>query len=242
MKLIKPFTLIVALGAIGSLFSQPNLADLEAKGVIRCNQAADPACLLVSVNEETPKTDAAETEYASTPASEKSRANPADVSVSFSYSGPMGDGRTWPLDNGSILASGDKIKVYVEFHQNTCVYLVHFDSHDQFNELMQSNGQRNCQPAGTRVILPRENKVFMLNHNLGQETIHTIVSRDEIAGFEHHYQEQISRIDQGVAAKIDSKGFDVVEDTATPGQARLVVCPGVDACREEFVIHHVAKR
>ena len=244
MKLVRTFGLIAILGASGSLFSQPNLADSEAKGFTDCNQArAIPTCTLLSVNEETPKTDAAETEYASTPASEKTRANPADVSVSYRYSGPLGDGRTWPLDNGSTMASGDQFKVFVEFNQTACVYLMHFDSHGQVNDLMTLGKQANCQPAGTRVILPAENKSFSLDDKTGQEVIHTIASLSKMTGLKYQYQDQIKRISQGVVAQYhQSKGVFVTVDAVQPGQARSVVCPGTDACRDEFVIQHVARR
>jgi hypothetical protein len=195
------------------------------------------------MNTQTPKTDAAESEYRLTPATLKLRANQADVSVSYRYSGPIGGGRTWALDNGSTMATGDKFKVFVEFNQTACVYLMHFDSHGQVNDLMTLGKQANCQSAGTRVILPAENKSFSLDDKTGQEVIHTIASLSKMTGLKHQYQDQIKRISQGAIAQYhQSKGVLVTVDAVQPGQARSVVCPGTDACRDEFRIHHIARR
>jgi hypothetical protein len=230
--------------AIGFTSSNPSFAELESKGVVQCNQPSpENRCIVVAFNTKTPETDADETAYRMTLATLKKNAAEADVGVSYRFSGAIGSGRSWALDNGSTLASGDKFKVFVEFHQDTCLYLVQFDTHGQFNELLELSERSNCQSAGTRLILPAENMSFTLDDKTGQETIHTIASRSEIIGLKDDYQNQIGQVSQGMIAQYsESKGILVTVDSLPPGQNRSVVCPKADACRDEFVIHHVAHR
>lgn len=171
-----------------------------------------------------------------------------DVDFQYRYSGPQGNGKAKPLDNGTTLKSGDKFTITVEANKDVYVYLFHYDSHQQFNELLSLSGHPNRIKAGQKLMLPAKDAHFVLDDHVGEETIHTIVSTKPLDDLHEQYRKKLLRT--YVVYNI-AKGLDIGEDTPSKAEAatvgdrlsgRSVACLAPeDACRESFTIRHVAK-
>jgi len=111
-----------------------------------------------------------------------------DVSVQYRYSGPQGTGKENMLDNGATLKTGDKFTISLQAQEPRYVYLFHFDSSGQLNELLSLSGKRNQVTAGSKLTLPAPDQHFLLDNKIGVETIHTIVSKKELTNLRDKYQ------------------------------------------------------
>ncbi|GEM_PF-3347016 len=118
--------------------------------------------------------------------------NTVDISLNYRYSGPQGTGKSEVLDNGATLKSGDKFTMDLEARESRYVYLFHFDSNGQLNELLSLSGKRNKVEAGSKLTLPAPDQHFLLDNKTGVETIHTIVSKTELTGLWEKYRAMLS--------------------------------------------------
>ncbi|MCP4699095.1 MAG: DUF4384 domain-containing protein [Gammaproteobacteria bacterium] len=173
-----------------------------------------------------------------------------DIVFQYRHSGPEGVGKQEALDNGSILESGDKFTVEFEAEESLYVYLYHFDANGQLNELLSMSGYNNHVSAGKKVTLPSADKHFVLDDSIGDETIHTILSKTPLTGLEAKYKAK--GLGNGDIEHRAKKGIRIREDKApTETRAkendtgRRIACLAEEtaetACRESFVIHHVRR-
>ncbi|MDM8545980.1 DUF4384 domain-containing protein [Candidatus Venteria ishoeyi] len=170
-----------------------------------------------------------------------------DMDIRYHYSDASGNGKADKLDNGKTLHSGDKFTIEISAHEDLYVYLYHFDSHKQLNELVTLSGQSNHLKAGDKRTLPAKNKHFRLDDKTGTETLHTIVSKKPLSNLESLYHKkvlgeaQIQRVSKGVTVGTDSvkKLEPIAESIVEKADAgRVISCLKADHCRESFIIYH----
>ncbi len=163
------------------------------------------------------------------------------VDINLSWSEPGGVGRRYRLESGSVLHSGDEFAIRVDAHADRYVYLFHFDSHRQLNELASMSGRSNFIRAGESWELPPAGKAFGLNDKKGTETIHVILSTHPMEGLMAAYRNHLAT-PQTIAAV--GKGIVIKDYTQSVNEGfrrgpYTAACPDVQvSCREEFIIHH----
>jgi len=158
------------------------------------------------------------------------QSNTLDVTLQYRYSDPQGTGKGAVLDNGSTLKSGDKFTINLEARETRYVYLFHFDSSGQLNELLHLSGKRNQVAGGSKLVLPAPDQHFLLDNNTGVETIHTIVSKTELTGLRDKYRailngkpaqrplltiaanDSIGKQNKGLCVRLDAQSLPCPED------------------------------
>lgn len=211
----------------------------EPKGIMNCVDGSVDSknCILTSINPDNRQT-------------KRKDALPTDLIVHYRYSDATGNGKAKPLNNNTQLHSGDKFTVKLEAREPLYVYLFHFDSHRQLNELLHLSGQKdNRLDAGEKITLPADDRHFLLDDHSGKETIHTIVSPTPLNQLYTQYRQKI--LGDNMLASAVPKGIIVGEDQDSgpqaggtgsqtkPSTGRTMACLAGNACRDSFVILHL---
>ncbi len=169
----------------------------------------------------------------------------ADISINFSYSEPDGNGVRYMLDNGTSLYSGDEFKISVKASSDSYIYLFHFDSNGQVNDLLAVSGRGNYIREGDQWLLPSKEEHFTLDDKVGTETIHTIVAPKPLSDLEAQYRDKL--LSPKMMASYEKKGIFVAKDIdkSKPLRRRgprLLACPAKNEyCHEPFTIYHLEK-
>lgn len=114
-----------------------------------------------------------------------------------------GQGNFVPLQEGSVLHSGDHYKIIFTPTEDCYVYIFQIDSAQKIYQLfpMERFGEvivNNFNPVqtGKTYYLPAESKSFMLDEQTGTETIYFLASRQRDAALEEQYQQYWQALQQ----------------------------------------------
>ncbi len=111
-----------------------------------------------------------------------------------------GTGAFKPFGNGSVLHSGDSIKlIFTPSEDDVYIYIFMTDSHnnvarlfptDDFKGAASSN--KNPIKKGQQYFIPSASKSFQLDNNIGEESIYLIATRQADAVLENQYKAMLS--------------------------------------------------
>ncbi len=170
------------------------------------------------------------------------------VDIQYRYSDASGNGKAKTLDNGSVLYSGDKFTIQLRAYKSVYVYLYHFDTNEQLQELLSLSGHKNHLKTGDSLILPSNIEHFRLDDNVGSEYIYTIIADKELTNLENLYQQkllgkvQVAKISKGIVISKDSSSQSqqlLAEEDKPAG--RIISCQQMQYCQDSFEIIHVAR-
>ncbi len=150
-----------------------------------------------------------------------------------------------PLSNGSVLRSGEHYKLLFEAPESAYVYIYQVDSAHKIvrlfpSDLFQGADPENSNPvkAGVKYFVPGEYQSFVLDNQVGKETIYFVVTQTPDDRLENQYQtmfvQQNKRsLEQRFMARqkwgdtMKSRGVaGIVEDSTTTSQNLDDLCDG----------------
>ncbi|MCB1739998.1 MAG: DUF4384 domain-containing protein [Gammaproteobacteria bacterium] len=174
-----------------------------------------------------------------------------DLAATFRWSEPGKGGQRYALESGARLRDGDEFTI--ELHASTPmnVYIIHFDSHGQVQDLMLAGGAGNQMQAGERRKLPRDRpdgmpRHYYLDKNTGIETIHFIVAARPLVDLMARYRQ--GRLRRTDIDRIEHKGILVApgkpehQAAGKRDSGTMFACPiEREFCAQTFIIHHEAR-
>ncbi len=213
-----------------------------------CRDAACSNLTRVAVNQQTPAAPVSPTaavallqQEARTVILAPAALPPADIDAEFRWSPDGGNGRSYALTDGSQLHSGDEFTIRLTTRKPAYLYVMHFDSHGQLQELVSAAGQPNRFKAGETRELPGPGRHFSLDNHPGVETFHFLVSDHPLDDLMERYRQ--GRLGNETIARAETKGIFIEVDTqpkASP--AALLACPPQGPwCRYSFRIQHLPR-
>ena len=135
-----------------------------------------------------------ETQTVSPPAAEEPREY-LSFSINYLYRA-SGQGNFEPLQEGSVLHSGDHYKIIFTPMEDCYIYIFQIDSAQKIYQLfpMERFGEvivNNFNPVqtGKTYYLPAESKSYVLDQQIGKETIYFLASRQRDMALEELYQQ-----------------------------------------------------
>lgn len=138
-----------------------------------------------------------------------SRQSPLVADISFSYRGNGGRDEGSSLQNGEQLHSGDFYKIQFTPKQKCHVYIFQYDASNQLFTLFPTKGfigadSINDNPvlAGRTYFVPGEGKSFVLDNQMGEETIHFLVSQKPKPELVALYDQLLDGRQQGNTSKV----------------------------------------
>ncbi len=161
---------------------------------------------------------------------------PLRVEVNYVYRSALG-GEFLPLQDGTVLYSGDQYKIIFTPAETCSIYLFQRDSSDALVQLfpMQSWGGdtlNNFNPvqAGTTYYIPQQDKSFMLDNRTGAERLYLLVSREPNLALEQlaetHSKSRAKSIILEFSQEDAQKVADLINEVSTiHGRQRLITVP-----------------
>lgn len=147
-----------------------------------------------SVNFSLPSSDCKKNWLDSQSVDDCDKIEPLSFKINYLYQ-KRGQGDFYPFGEGSVLHSGDSLKLLFKPTERLYVYIFRVDSlgnisrlfpRDDFKERPEAN--RNPVQKGVQYFVPATHNSFRLNRNTGQESLYFIATRQADALLEEEYQ------------------------------------------------------
>jgi hypothetical protein len=106
--------------------------------------------------------------------------------------GPEGKEKVIPVQNETLLRSGDRLKLYIEAKGAIHVYLLHLSGEGEIVFLYPGEGQSASIPPGAAVHIPDGPQSFQLDTHTGQEKFFLLVSAQRLQRLESLYAQHLT--------------------------------------------------
>lgn len=169
------------------------------------------------------------------------------IEVNYRWSPPEGNGRSYALDNGDQLYSGDEFTIDLKATRPGYLYLLLTDSMGKVIELIRASGYRdNYFTAGEQRSLPAQRadgttRHFTLDAQPGKERFQLLVSDSPLTTL---VQQATSRSLALASYQPATKGIQIAVDRQSKpvnrGKRTLICDAGQPYCSQSFTIQHLA--
>jgi hypothetical protein len=152
----------------------------------------EPKIAMATVNHSVPFSDCKKSSFDSQGVDDCEPINPLAFKINYLYQNG-GKGDFQPFGEGSVLHSGDSLKLLFKPTEAVYVYIFRVDSHGNIGRLfptidLRGAANRNPMQKGLQYFVPAHHKSFRLDRNTGQESLYFIATRQAEAVLEQQYQ------------------------------------------------------